>query len=71
MVTLSVIMTMAVCAGVHPVLECTLSVSTPQYQGRTVVSPYVGMARKQDGSSNGCINNYTAITRLVMDFTRF
>ena len=24
-------------------------------QGRTVVIPYVGMARKQDGGSNGCI----------------
>ena len=25
------------------------------YQRRMVVSPYVGMARKQDGSSKGCI----------------
>ena len=24
-------------------------------QGGTVVTPYVGMARKQDGGSNGCI----------------
>ena len=27
-------------------------------QGRTVVSPYVGMAQKQDGGSNGCISIY-------------
>ena len=26
-------------------------------QGRTVVSPYVGMARKQDGGSNGWIRD--------------
>ena len=24
------------------------------HQGRTLVSPYVGMARKQDDGSNGC-----------------
>ena len=42
-----------------------------EYQGRTVVSPYVGMARKQDGGSNGCISNYTAITQLGTGFTRF
>ena len=29
-----------------------------------VVSPYVGMAQKQDGGSNGCITNYTTITQL-------
>ena len=28
------------------------------YQGRAVVSPYVGMVRKQDGGSKGCISNY-------------
>ena len=33
-------------------------------QGRTLVSTYVGMARKQDDSSNGCISNYTMITQL-------
>ena len=38
------------------------------YQGRTVVSSYVGMVRKQDGGSNG---NYTTLTRLGMGFTRF
>ena len=27
------------------------------HQGRTVVSPYVEMARKQDGGSNGCIRD--------------
>ena len=41
-----------------------------QYQGRTVVS-YVEMARKQDGGSDECISNQTAITRLGTRFTRF
>ena len=41
------------------------------YQGRTVVSPYVGMARKQNGGSNGCISNYTTITQLRVGFIRF
>ena len=41
------------------------------YQGRMVVSPYVGMTRKQDGGSNGCISNYTAITRLGAGVARF
>ena len=41
------------------------------YQGRMVVSPYVGMARKQDGGSNGCISNYMTITRLRAGFTHF
>ena len=41
------------------------------YQGRMVVSPYVGMAQKQKGSSNGCISNYMTITRLGMGFVRF
>ena len=36
------------------------------YQGGTVVTPYVGMARKQDGGSNGCISNYTAIITLKL-----
>ena len=31
---------------------------TRYYQGWTLVSPYVGMAQKQDGGSNGCISNY-------------
>ena len=35
-----------------------------------VVTPYVGMARKQDGSSNGCtcISNYTMINQLGASF---
>ena len=33
------------------------------YKERTLVSLYVGMARKQDGGSNGIISNYTTITR--------
>ena len=41
---------------------------THNYQGVTVVTPYVGMARKQDGGSNGCISNYTAINRLGAGF---
>ena len=41
------------------------------YQGRTLVSPYVGMARKQDGGSNGCISNYTTVTRLGVSVTHF
>ena len=36
------------------------------YQGRAVVSPYVGMARKQDGGFNGCTN--TAITQVLHAF---
>ena len=33
------------------------------------VSPYVGMARKQDGDgSNGCISNYTQLGASVMHF---
>ena len=28
-------------------------------QGRKVVSPYVGLARKQDGGSNGSSSDYT------------
>ena len=52
-------------------LAITSSTSNNPYQGRTVVSPYVGMARKQDGGSNECISNYTTITRLEVDFTRF
>ena len=39
------------------------------YQGRTVVSPYVGMAREQDGGSNGHISNYTTVTRLGASVT--
>ena len=39
--------------------------------GTTVVSPYVGMARKQDDSSNVCISNYTVITWLGAGFTHF
>ena len=35
------------------------------------MSPYVGMVQKQDGSSNGCISNYTAITWLGMNVTHF
>ena len=34
-------------------------------QGQKVI------ARKQDGSSNGCISNYTAITQLRAGFTQF
>ena len=41
------------------------------YHGQTVVSPYVGMAQKQDGSSNGCISNYTIITRLGVSVMHF
>ena len=37
-------------------------------QKRTVVSPYVGTAQKQDGGSNGCISNYMAITQLGVGF---
>ena len=33
-------------------------------QGRTLACPFVGMARKQDGGYNGCVSNYTMITRL-------
>ena len=33
-----------------------------------VVSPYVGIARKQDSGSNGCISNYTVITWLRTGF---
>ena len=40
-------------------------------RGRTVVSPYVGMAQKQGVGSNGCISNYTAITRLGAGVTHF
>ena len=43
----------------------------PSYQGRTLVSPFVGMARKQDGGSNGCISNYTTITRIGASVTHF
>ena len=34
------------------------------YYGLTVASPYVGMARKQDGGSNRCINVYMVISSL-------
>ena len=37
-----------------------------QYQGQTVVSPYVGMAREQDGGSNGC---YMTINQLGVSVT--
>ena len=39
-----------------------------EYQGRTLVSPYVGMARKQDAGSNGS-SSYTMITRLGASVT--
>ena len=35
------------------------------------MSPYVGMARKQEDGSNGCISNYTIITLLGAGFTHF
>ena len=35
------------------------------------MSPYVGMTRKQDGGSNGCISNYTTITQLGASVTHF
>ena len=41
-----------------------MTCSERQYQGQTLVSPYVGMEQKQDGGSNGCISNYTMITQL-------
>ena len=41
------------------------------YQGQTVVSPYVGMVRKQDGGSNGCISNYRIITQLGASVVHF
>ena len=34
------------------------------YYGLTVASPYVGMDRKQDGSSNQCISIFMAISSL-------
>ena len=45
--------------------EETFSLVSGHYnQGRMIVNAYVGMARKQDGGSNGCISNYTVITQL-------
>ena len=44
---------------------------TNNYQRRTLGSPYVGMVRKQDGGSNGCISNYTTITWLGASVTHF
>ena len=41
------------------------------YREGTVVTSYVGMARKQDGSSNGCISNYTPTTQIGKSFTHF
>ena len=38
--------------------------------GSTVVSPYVGMARKQNGSYNASINVQTLIFHLVVNSTR-
>ena len=35
------------------------------------MSPYVGMAQKQDGGSNGCISNYMMITQLGASVTHF
>ena len=38
--------------------------------GSTVVSPYVGMARKQNGGYNGSISVQTPIFHLVVNYTR-
>ena len=38
--------------------------------GSTVVSPYVGMARKQNGGYNASISVQTLIFHLVVDSTR-
>ena len=46
---------------VHSPLACIHQILD---QGWTLVSLYVGMVRKQDGCSNGCISNYTTITQL-------
>ena len=41
-----------------------------QVLGSTVVSPYVGMARKQNGGYNASISVQTLIFHLVVDSTR-
>ena len=38
--------------------------------GSTVVSPYVGMARKQNGGYNGSISVQTPIFHLAVNYTR-
>ena len=44
--------------------------SDTQLLGSTVVSPYVGMARKQNGGYNASISVQTLIFHLVVDSTR-
>ena len=49
--------------ALSPVLNDYLSDSEDtSYYGLTVASPYVGMARFQDGGSNQCISVFTAIS---------
>ena len=47
------------------------SAAPTYYEGRTVVSPYVGIAQQQDGGSNECISKYTAITWLGAGVAHF
>ena len=44
--------------------------NTGQYYGGTVVPPYVGMARKQNGGYNASISIQTLIFHLVVNSTR-
>ena len=50
-------------------LGCSFPNEFERYQGRTVVRPYVGMARKQNGSYNASISVQTPIVHLVVNST--
>ena len=43
-------------------LQVMLSLVSHWYYGLMVTSPYIGMARKQDGGSNQCISVFMAIS---------
>ena len=50
---------------------CQSRERSPLLSGTKGSESYVEMARKQDGVSNECISNHTAITRLGTGFARF
>ena len=48
----------------HMCLYPIVNIQNASYYGLAVASPYVGMARFQDGGSNQCISIFTAISSL-------
>ena len=57
---------LSACPGQDVTLNCTVV----RTLGSTVVSPYVGMARKQNGGYNASISVQTLIFHLVVNSTR-